>query len=307
MTFVNVKQWIQCAERRLESAQLHYGHGTDNAHDEAAWLVLHAVGAVPDGTFQGWDMELTRAQEERVQAQLNARIESRQPLAYILGTAWFAGLEFEVSPAVLVPRSPIAELVREQFLPWIDAPAARTALDLCTGSGCIAIAMAVHMPWLSVDASDISRAALAVARRNIRKHGVESRVRLVASDLFAGLAGKTYDLIVTNPPYVSPSTLENLPREYREEPEIGLLSGIDGLDACLQIMLQSPHYLNAEGILVCEVGESGERLAQWLPSIPFVWLEFSDGGTGVFVLSRQELIRSSAAIRSVIEERTDVR
>jgi len=305
-TSLNVRQWIQRATTTLQSAPLFYGHGTDNPSDEAAWLVLHAVDAKLDGSFEAWDLQLTREQENRLRNNLAARVERGVPLAYVLGCAWFAGLEFEVDPAVLIPRSPIAELIQEDFSPWIDASALENALDLCTGSGCIGIAMAVRMPWLVVDAADISPESLAVARRNIKKHGVESRVRPVLSDLFGGLAGLSYDLIVTNPPYVPRSALQSLPREYRAEPELGLVSGSDGLDACLKIMLQSPHHLRAGGVLVCEVGEAEQALVELLPTVPFIWLEFSSGGHGVFMLTRQELMQSSSAIKNVIEDRVHV-
>jgi ribosomal protein L3 glutamine methyltransferase len=304
--FVIVSQWINYVSKRLKSAELFYGHGTDNPDDEAAWLVLHAVGAVPDGSFQTWDLPLNPDQETRVLNNLSARVDSGVPLAYILGSAWFAGLEFEVDSSVLVPRSPIAELILEHFDSWIKGCANETVLDMCTGSGCIGIATAVHMPQVKVDAVDISQAALAVARKNIRRHGVESRVTLYQSDLFTELAGKSYDLIVANPPYVASSALQHLPAEYRAEPELGLVSGTDGLDACLRIMLQSPDYMKVNGTLICEVGESEQRLDQLLPQVPFLWLEFSNGGSGVFVLSRQELMRSSAAVLNVVEERKNV-
>lgn len=304
---MNVSQWIGRVAAELESAKLFYGHGTDNPQDEAAWLVLHAADAALDGTFQDWNRPLSPDQETRVMQILAARIGSRAPLAYVLGSAWFAGLEFEIDRSVLVPRSPIAELIIEHFAPWMHDSPNQTALDMCTGSGCIGIAMAVHMPWLKVDAVDISSAALAVAQKNVQKHGVESRVRLFQSDLFDRVPGGPYDLIVTNPPYIPASVLPQLPGEYRAEPELGLVSGSDGLDACLRIMLQAPGYLNAAGFLICEVGESEQRLTELLPGVPFVWLEFSQGGSGVFVLSRQDLIQSSAAIMNVIEERRHVR
>jgi ribosomal protein L3 glutamine methyltransferase len=303
---VNVGQWINRVTTELESADLFYGHGTDNPADEAAWLVMHAVGVPLDGSFSGWDQAVTAAQELRIRDILALRTVEAVPLAYILRSSWFAGLEFEVTPAVLIPRSPIAELIHEQFQPWLVPGAITTVLDLCTGSGCIGIAIAVHMPWLQVDASDISPQALEVAQKNVARHGVGARVTLYQSDLFAQLPGQLYDLIVTNPPYVSCTSLQGLPAEYHAEPELGLASGVDGLDACLRILEQSPRYLAPHGILVCEVGESEQQLQNVLPSVPFVWLEFGQGGSGVFVLSRQELLQSAVAIKSVIEERKNV-
>jgi len=303
---MNVGQWIEYVAAELEAAKLHYGHGTDNPEDEATWLVLHAIGAIPDGSFEHRNRQLTRDQETQVRKTLAARIEKRTPLAYLLGSAWFAGLEFGVDPSVLVPRSPIAELILEQFIPWMNDSSNPSMLDLCTGCGCIAIAAACHMPWLEVDATDISRAALAVAQRNVHRHGVESRVRLIHSDLFDAVPHRHYNLIVTNPPYVPESALKHLPGEYRVEPEVGLLSGADGLDACLRIMLKSPSYLKSEGSLICEVGESEQRLTELLPTVPFLWLEFRHGGSGVFVLARKERIQSSTAIMNVIEERSNV-
>jgi ribosomal protein L3 glutamine methyltransferase len=299
---MNINQWIRYVAKQLRAAGLHYGHGTDNPEDEAAWLVLHAAGAVP-----GDGQQLDRQQESRLREYLAARTESGLPLAYILGSAWFAGLEFEVDRSVLVPRSPIAELILEGFTPWLKGQAGESVLDLCTGSGCIGIATAVHMPQVQVDAADISEAALGIARRNVARHGVAARVQLALSDLFSALAGRRYDLIVTNPPYVPVAALPELPAEYRAEPELGLLSGSDGLDACLQIMVQSPAYLKEQGTLICEVGESERRLAEALPTVPFWWLEFGSGGSGVFVLSRQQLMDSSAAVAKVIEDRKDVR
>jgi ribosomal protein L3 glutamine methyltransferase len=302
----SVGQWIKQVTTELESAGLFYGHGTDNASDEAAWLVMHAVGVPLDGSFSCWDQVATAEQESRIRQILAMRTDQRVPLAYILRSGWFAGLEFEVSPAVLVPRSPIAELIREQFRPWIEPGLVSNALDLCTGSGCIAIAMTVFMPWVKVDACDISPQALAVARKNVAKHGVGDRVALFESDLFAGLPAKLYDLIVTNPPYVPQTSLRDLPAEYRAEPELGLASGADGLDACLQILAQARNYLALHGILVGEVGESETQLQNVLPSVPFIWLQFDNGGSGVFVLSREQLLQSAGAIETAVKERKNV-
>ena len=302
----SVGQWIKQVTTELESAGLFYGHGTDNPSDEAAWLVMHAVGAPLDGSFSCWENVATMEQESRIRQILALRTHQRVPLAYILRSSWFAGLEFEVSPAVLVPRSPIAELIREQFRPWIEADLVSNVLDLCTGSGCIAIAMAVFMPWVKVDACDISPQALAIARKNVAKHGVSDRVALFESDLFAGLPAKPYDLIVTNPPYVPQTSLRDLPAEYRAEPELGLASGADGLDACLEILAQATNYLAPRGIVVGEVGESETRLQNVLPSVPFIWLQFDNGGSGVFVLSRKQLLQSAGAIETAVEERKNV-
>lgn len=302
----NVSEWIGQVTAELEEAGLCYGHGTDNPSDEAAWLVMHAVEAPLDGSYSDWNRIVNAQQEHRIRDFLARRKGQAVPLAYILQRARFAGLEFEVSPAVLVPRSPIAELIHEQFQPWIAPQSVTNVLDLCTGSGCIGIATAVFMPWVQVHASDVSLQALEVARKNVAKHAVAERVRLFESDLFAGLPGSPYDLIVTNPPYVPSASVRNLPAEYRAEPELGLVSGTDGLSACLQILAQSANYLAPGGILVCEVGESATRLQNVLPSVPFTWLEFDCGGSGVFLLPRQELLHCADTIQAVIKERKNV-
>jgi ribosomal protein L3 glutamine methyltransferase len=301
-----VSDCIEQAEQAFQRAGLHYGHGTDNARDEATWLVLHAVGAPMDGSFQHWQQAVSSEQRERIGELVKSRLSSRKPLAYLLGSAWFAGLEFAVNGNVLVPRSPIAELVLEQFSPWVDAAKVTRILDLCTGSGCIAIASAVYLPDAQVDASDISSAALELAAQNVARHEVANRVRLVQSDLFAALGGQVYDLIVSNPPYVAKNGKEHIPDEYQAEPELGLYSGDDGLDLCLRILLQSPQYLHKDGMLICEVGESAERLAEILPAVSFIWLEFQSGGDGVFVLGRDELLQANSAVAALVEERACV-
>ena len=303
---MNIREWVERVAATLEASGLHYGHGTDNAYDESVWLVLHRLGLPLDGSFQDWEQPVQKSAEAEILATLSERTGKRVPLAYILGSAWFAGLEFEVTNAVLVPRSPIAELILEQFHPWINEDRIRTVLDLCTGSGCIGIAIAKHLPQVEVDASDLSSEALEVAKRNVARHGVQDRLRLLQSDLFASLPRKQYDLIVSNPPYVSAAAMGDLPPEYGAEPEMGLVSGEDGLDACLRIMLQSPDYLHPEGSLICEVGESADLLAESLPSVPFTWFEFSHGGSGVFLLSHQELQAASGAVARLIEDRKHV-
>jgi len=304
---MNIGQWIERVASQLEAANLHFGHGTDNALDEAAWLVMHVAGVRLDGSFDEWDRPVGSRQQELIESHLARRVQDGEPLAYILGSAWFAGLEFEVNPTVLVPRSPIAELIGDRFRPWIDGDSISQALDLCTGSGCLAIAIAHYMPQIQVVASDISPEALQVARRNVARHKLESRVKLIQSDLFEDLPAGPYDLIVSNPPYVSAESMQELPAEYRAEPRLGLESGLDGLDACLQIMVQSADFLTDTGILVCEVGESEESLQAALPGVPFIWLEFSSGGSGVFLLGREELHQATATVRKLIKERSDVR
>lgn len=315
-----VADWIDRIDARFAAAGLHYGHGTDNARDEAAWLVLHAVGASLDGGFEDWGRAVNDAAATEITRLAEARCTGSTPLAYLIGKAHFAGLEFEVTPDVLVPRSPIAELILDGFRPWRDfrplAGGQWRVLDLCTGCGCIAVATAHYLPDTRVDAADISPAALAVAARNVERHGLGDRVRLLQSDLFqadlfqsalfqwAG-AGR-YDLIVANPPYVPLDALADLPGEYRAEPSLGLISGVDGLDAVLQILAQAPDYLAEDGILVCEVGESEERLAAALPSVPFLWLEFAHGGSGVFLLGRAELEEAQSALNALIGKRKHV-
>ena len=301
-----VAEYIERISRRFEDAGLCYGHGTDNAPDEAAWLVLSAVGAPLDGSFGDWGRPVAAAQAAEIERLATARIESRQPLAYLLGTAWFAGLEFEVSPSVLVPRSPLAELIRDRFRPWVQPGGERRVLDMCTGSGCIAIATAVSLPAARVDASDISAEALEIARRNVERHGLAERIDLLHSDLFGSLPPRRYDLIVANPPYVPAPSAQCLPAEYRAEPGLGLVSGADGLDAVLSILLDAPRFLGEDGVLICEVGESQERLCAALPRLPFVWLEFEHGGSGVFVLPRAQLDAARNELETLIVERRHV-
>ena len=226
------------------------------------------------------------------------RIEQRTPVAYLVGEAWFAGLPFNVDERVLVPRSPIAELIQNEFQPMLDAPP-RRALDLCTGSGCIGIATALAFPDCQVDLADISQDALAVADSNIRRHGVEGRVRVIQSDLFQGLAdeGVRYDLIVSNPPYVSAEEVAELPAEYHQEPALGLLSEDDGLAIPLQILRQAPDFLSEQGVLILELGYSWSVLAERYPQLPVTWLEFDNGGEGVLAIDRASLIRAMDVIR----------
>jgi ribosomal protein L3 glutamine methyltransferase len=303
---LTVADWIDRITAVFEAAGLCFGHGTDNARDEAAWLVLHVMGAPLDGRFDDWGRSVDAARAEEIRRLAEARSSGGVPLAYLTGLAWFAGFEFEVTPDVLVPRSPIAELILDDFRPWAEPQRLRRVLDLCTGSGCIAIATALRLGHAQVDASDISAAALRVAARNVRRHGLDGRVRLLESDLFRDVPPNRYDLIVANPPYVACDTLSLLPPEYRSEPELGLVSGDDGLNAVLAILAEAPRFLAPDGILVCEVGESERRLATVLPATPFLWLEFERGGSGVFVLTADQLAATQPVAQALIEERQHV-
>ncbi len=303
---MNVTQWVEWVNRKLDEADIHFGHGTANARDEAAWLVLHAVGASPDGSFDDWGRLLDEQEERRVRELLDARVTQKLPLAYLTGSAWFAGLEFESGRGALVPRSPIAELILDRFRPWVDPASLRRVLDMCTGSACIAVAIARYLPATRIDAVDNSRKALEIAAANIRRHAVGEQVKLIESDLFSALPACRYDLIVANPPYVPVESINTLPDEYRAEPVAGLVSGRDGLNAVVSILVDAPRFLTENGVLVCEVGESEERLSALLPEIPFLWLDFAHGGSGVFILTRKELDHARLRMAALSEERKDV-
>ncbi len=296
MTFA---EWVCRSQKALERSEVWFGHGTDNAADEAVWLVLSAIGAAADGSFTGWDDVAGKEQDQKIAGLLKRRIDSRKPLAYLTGEAWFCSLRFTVSEQVAVPRSPIAELIRQRFAPWVQMDRISRVLDLCTGSGCIAIAIARNMPWLRVDAADVSVAALQVAAQNRQLHGLGERVELIVSDLFADLERRQYGLIVSNPPYVSKAVFDSLPAEYHAEPEEALVSGMEGLALALEILIQSTAFLDCDGVLICEVGESAALLQASLPGLPLTWIDFEHGGGGVFTLTRNELLEHQQAIMTL--------
>ncbi|KAA9132073.1 50S ribosomal protein L3 N(5)-glutamine methyltransferase [Marinihelvus fidelis] len=303
---VTVEDWTRRCAADFDAAGLHFGHGTDNALDEAAWLVLHVLGAPLDGEFDDWDAAVADDAAAQIAALARARIDSGRPMAYLLGEAWFCGLPFSVTDDVLVPRSPLAEMILSGYQPWLPERSRGRALDLCCGSGCIGIATAVHLPGWQVDLSDVSDAALAVARENIQRHGLGERVSAWASDGFDDLPERRWDLIVTNPPYVPNAALNELPREYLAEPSLGLVSGDDGLDLPLRILADAPARLADDGILVCEVGESAERLEAELPDVGFTWIEFEHGGDGVFTMSKNELNDARPRVLARLESRKHV-
>jgi len=294
---------IRYAASRFNAAGLTFGHSHDNAIDEATHLVLSCLHLPPDLPPAYGSARVTAIEKTRVLSLIDRRIETREPVAYLVGEAWFAGMPFKSDARALVPRSPIAELIEDDFSPWLDGREVERALDLCTGSGCIGIAMAAHNPRWRVDIADISDDALALARENIALHQLGKQVRAVRSDLFSGLAGERYDLIVSNPPYVTDDEYAALPGEYAHEPKLGLTAGADGLDIALRILRDAPGHLSDDGLLIVEVGESEHALGTLLPDVPFVWIEFKVGPMGVFALERHDLDEHAAAIRAAADAR----
>lgn len=279
---------IQSAEQSLAAADLCYGHGTETPLDEAAALVFHVMSLDHNGTAALYACEATDAQRESIAMLVAQRIETRRPLPYLLHEAWFAGLLFYVDERVLIPRSPIAELVADQFQPWVNTDSVCNILEIGTGSGCIAIACALGFPAAHVTATDISAAALEVAAVNARRHGVEDRLQLIETDHVDGLSG-SFDLVISNPPYVPQAEMQELPDEYRFEPSLGLVSGADGLDSARRILQDAPKLMNRHGIMVLEVGAQWQLLDQAFPDLAFTWLEFEHGGIGVALLHAEDL------------------
>lgn len=294
--------FIRFGASRFNAAGLTFGHSYDNALDEATQLVLHTLHLPPDlGPAYG-QASLTAAEKTQVLDLFQRRIDERLPVAYLTGEAWFAGLNFLSDARALVPRSPIAELIESGFEPWLGGREVLRALDLCTGSGCIAIAMAHYNPGWQVDGTDISEDALALAAEN-RERLLAGNVRLLQSDLFDGLSGEHYQLIVSNPPYVTHAETDALPREYSYEPELGLRAGDDGLDLVLKILRDAPLHLSEDGLLICEVGESEHALVALLPDVEFAWIEFKVGQMGIFAVECAELIVHHPRIRELADAR----
>ena len=295
--------FIRWGASRFGAAGLTFGHSYDNALDEATQLVLHALHLPHDLSPAYGQAKLTADERADVLALFERRIDERRPAAYLTGEAWFAGLSFKSDERALVPRSPIAELIEARFEPWLAGREVHRALDLCTGSGCIAIAMAFHAPEWRVDGVDISEDALSLARENAAALHVADRVRLIRSDLFDAIPRERYDLIVSNPPYVADSHVDALPPEYAHEPALGLRAGGDGLDFVLRILAEAPAHLTDHGLLIVEVGDSEQALAALLPEAPFTWIEFKVGQMGIFALERRDLVAHAAAIRAALAAR----
>lgn len=287
---------LRASVRRLKAARVSYGHGTTNADDEAAWLALHALKLPLDALDPHLDRVLSEAEIRRVTALIDERIRTRKPAAYLLHEAWLGEYRFYVDERVIVPRSYIAELLRADLSPWVASPTrVRKALDLCTGSGCIAILLALSFARASIDATDLSPDALDVARRNVADYRLRRRVSLVESDLFGALEGRRYDLIVSNPPYVTSAVMRSLPEEYRKEPAMALAGGRDGLDLVRRIVAEAPGHLDAGGVLVVEVGHARAQVEKAFPRLPLVWPETSGGDDCVFVITREALLAAAPA------------
>ncbi len=285
----SITDYIRWGAGLFKQSNSFYGHGNISAIDEAAYLVLHTLNLEPDTHSVYFASNLTPNEKEAVIDILFRRAVEKIPAAYLTNESWFADLAFYVDERVLVPRSPIAELIQNHFSPWVEADNVERILDLCTGSGCIAIACAYYFPQAEIDAVDISQDALDVAGINIEKHQLSGQVTAIQSDLFNNLEGQQYNIIVSNPPYVDADDMASMPQEFNAEPELGLAAGEDGLELVIPMLEQAAKHLYAEGILIVEVGNSEYALQERYPDIPFYWLEFEKGGHGVFLLTKEQL------------------
>ena len=285
-----VRDCLRFAVSRFNQADLFFGHGSDNAYDEAVYLILHTLHLPLEQLEPFLDARLTTAEVQSVLTILQRRVTERLPAAYLTQEAWLGEHRFYVDARVIVPRAFIAELLRDQLAPWIsDADAVTSVLDMCTGSGCLAILAALAFHQAKVDAVDLSPDALAVAAINVAAYDLDDQIELVYSDLFEGVHGRSYDLILSNPPYVDAESVADLPKEYLHEPALALGSGEDGLDATRRILAQARKHLNPHGVLIVEIGHNREALEAAYPHLPFTWLETSAGDQHVFLLRREEL------------------
>jgi len=285
-----VRDCLRFGISRFNEAKIFFGHGSDNAYDEAAYLILHTLHLPLDQLDPFLDSVLTESEIKEVLNIIGQRVEKRLPAAYLTNEAWLLGHRFYVDERVIVPRSFFAELLDEQMVPWIDDPESIfNVLDMCTGSGCLAVLAALAFPNATVDAADIARDALEVARRNVDDYQLQQRVHLIESNLFEKLGGKKYDLIISNPPYVNAASVADLPPEYLHEPTLALGSGMDGLDATRAILQHAAEHLNPDGILAVEIGHNRAALEAAYPTLPFTWLEVAAGEDFVFLLHREDL------------------
>ncbi len=293
-----LRDFVRLGVSRFRRAEVFFGHGTDNAWDEAVQLVLHAAGLPWDVNPTALDARLLDEEKQQLLALFQRRIDERIPAPYLIGEAWFCGMPFNVDERVLVPRSPIAQLIQQGFAPWLDGVEVERVMDLCTGSGCIGIACAQLFEHAQVDLLDISDDALEVCRSNIDRHCVHNRVSALQSDLFDAVEpNKQYQLIVSNPPYVDQQDYDQMPAEFGHEPKLGLTSGADGLDICYRILAQTADYLSDDGLLVVEVGNSEVALRQQLSDAPLMWAELPEGGNGVFMITAYDLQQLAATLK----------
>ncbi|QJD70966.1 50S ribosomal protein L3 N(5)-glutamine methyltransferase [Marinobacterium sp. LSUCC0821] len=288
-TLVTLRDYLRWTLSEMNRHEVYFGHGHDEAWNEALQLVFNAVDLPWDSSLELLDSRLLPAERAKIVEYVAQRCQQRRPLPYITGEAWFMGLPFNVDDRVLIPRSPIAQLIEQEFQPWLGDVDVERVLDLCTGSGCIGIACAYAFEHAEVDLVDLSDDALAVANTNIARHELEDRVRAIHSDLFNALDGEVYDLIVTNPPYVDAADLASMPNEYHHEPEMALGSGHDGLDITRRILKEAGRHLSEQGLLVVEVGNSEVHLMEAYPELPLIWVELEEGGNGVFVIDAPSL------------------
>ncbi len=298
-----LRDFIRWGASEMNRHDLYFGHGFASALDEAVYGCLYALKLPNNWPTTYFDTHLIESERKAVYELLSLRVKSRLPLSYLTNESWFCGLKFYVDERVLVPRSPMAELIQNQFKPWVDPTAINNILDLCTGSACIAIACQYAFPEAQVSGSELSKDALEVAAVNVKEHGLEKDLTLIESDCFESIPAQQFDLIVSNPPYVDEGDLASMPDEYGQEPSMGLGSGVDGLDLTFQILTQAVAYLSDHGVLIVEVGNSAVALENLLPNVPFSWIEFEQGGDGVFYISAKDLKNHQSDINSVLQIR----
>ncbi|MEZ0233011.1 MAG: 50S ribosomal protein L3 N(5)-glutamine methyltransferase [Methylophilaceae bacterium] len=286
-----IRDWLRFTVSRFEESEIFYGHGTDNAYDEAAWLILSALHLPHDTLDNFLDARITELERKHLAHLVERRIVDRTPTAYLVREAWLKGFKFYVDERVIVPRSFIAELLENGLLPWVEYPEMiESAADICTGSGCLGVLLAHAFPNASIDVIDISPDAIDVANINIEKYGLQDQITAIESDMFSALKGKKYDVIISNPPYVDAPSMETLPQEYRNEPQLALGSGIAGLDHTHTLLSQAAAYLNDGGILVVEIGHNRDALLDAYPDLPFTWLDVESGNEFVFLLTKEQLL-----------------
>jgi ribosomal protein L3 glutamine methyltransferase len=287
---LTIRDWLRYTVSQFEQSDIFFGHGTDNSYDEAVWLIMSALHLPMDTLNNFLDARLTEIEREHLASLIEQRINKHTPTAYLVKEAWLQGFKFYVDERVIVPRSFIAELLQNGLQPWVEFPELiQSAADICTGSGCLGILLADAFPDAQIDVIDISPDAIAVANINIANYGLQDQVHAIQSDMFAALKGKTYDLIISNPPYVDAPSMAQLPAEYRNEPQLALGSGQAGLDHTHTILREAAQYLNDEGILIVEIGHNRDALMEAYPDLPFTWLDTSSGDQFVFLLTKEQL------------------